>query len=504
MKYIFSLLNKINNLDKKIYIGLFFIAFITVFSSAFNPLNFREMHVDSSVYLTVSDGIIRGLLPYQDLVDNKGPLLYLINIPGLFLGGLTGIWITELIFMLISVLFAYKTALLFTDKLIAFLSTAFSFTVLLASFLIHIGTEEYSLPFLIVSFYIFTKYYFSPKQDVSFFELTILGACFSCAVKMRLNMFPLWVGFCLIIFIESIAKHRFLLLSKYISGFCIGILIVIIPVFLYLKLNGIFNVFFSQVILSGSTRGFEDASLKETIRMFYYVVNNTYSVIPIFLCLLWIMTNYKQKGYTYYTGYFISYNLMILFLSISPNSSRCNLVLIPFFIPVFIYLINILHSSFSKHQTLKIIVLFSLFFILSNEGVGKFFWESSKMFTGNSGSHYYNTGRIIDENTKPDDKIISLGYNGYIYPFTQRSSASKYFYQGAGINQIPGAKEEFISDILTYRPPVIVVYTDGKGNEQLLPEWHSQIYEMMNKEYRFHSSEKGIGLYGFNIYIRNN
>jgi len=112
-----SFINKQNISNKVVYIVLFFIAFAVVFASTYNPLNFRRMHVDSSVYITVAQGITRGFLPYRDFVDNKGPLAYFLSVPGLLLGGFTGVWITELILLFVTTLFAWKTALFFTTRI---------------------------------------------------------------------------------------------------------------------------------------------------------------------------------------------------------------------------------------------------------------------------------------------------------------------------------------------------------------------------------------------------
>jgi len=71
---------KINILNKSnimLYVTLFIFAFAVVFTSTYNPINLKRMHVDSSVYITISQGIIEGKLPYKDFVDNKGPLAYL-------------------------------------------------------------------------------------------------------------------------------------------------------------------------------------------------------------------------------------------------------------------------------------------------------------------------------------------------------------------------------------------------------------------------------------------
>ena len=201
-----------------IYILLFILAFIVNFASPFNPLNFREMYIDSSVYITVTHYITKGLLLYKDIADNKGPLLYFINVPGYFLGGFTGVWITQLIMLFISIFFAYKTALLFGNKINSILCTFFSFFIFLRYSYIQIGAEEYSLPFMMISIYIFCKHYFSSKRETNFFDLMTLGICFTFSIIMRLNMFSLWAGFCFVIFIESIIRCHFLLLLKYILG----------------------------------------------------------------------------------------------------------------------------------------------------------------------------------------------------------------------------------------------------------------------------------------------
>jgi hypothetical protein len=460
------------------------------------------MHVDSSVYITVAQGITRGQLPYRDFVDNKGPLTYLINVPGLLIGGggvgFTGIWITELILMWGSVLFAYKTALFFGGKYKALMGTIFSFAALLPFFIVNAGTEEYSLPFLMVSLYIFTKYFFSPKQEISFFELVILGVCFACAIMIRLNMFPLWAGFCLVIFVESVMKRRFVLLLKYIAGFCLGIIIVFVPVFLYLKLNKIIGDFFVQVIFNGAARGFCITNVKEIWKNFYSIINRQYSFFPLFVGLFWLMTKYTQNRSNFYFGYVVSYFLMVFFLSFSGDSGHYNLVLIPFFVPALTFVIKLTYSSLINIKAKKTILVLFFCFIFS-QNLLVFLDNSIEMLNDKSGTLLIKAGKMIDENTKPGDKIISLGFNGYIYPFTQRNIASKYFYQGSGLYYIPGAKEKFISDITLNKPVIIAIFTaeDGDGRRQYMEDWHTPIFEMINNEYRLLSDENG-----FNLFIR--
>jgi hypothetical protein len=428
-------------------------------------------------------------LPYGDFVDNKGPLTYLINVPGMFFGGFTGIWFTGLIFLFISVLFAYKTALLFGDKRMALWGTVFSFVVSLVFFTVYTGTEEYSLPFLMISLYLFTKNLLSDEHDFKFSELVVLGVCFACAVMIRLNMFPLWAGFCMVIFVITLARRRFLTAGKYILGFCLGTLFVLIPLYLYLKINGIFDDFVVQVLFTGASRGFSGSGVKETSRNFFLVINRTCSIAPLFFGLYYMVLNYKKPAFSYYFAYTFSYFLMVLFLSFSSGEVHYNMVLVPFFIPALTVLAGFLYNAFSanKYRSLIVICFLSLLFF---EGIVNYSYDMSKIFFDKSGQQLVRMGKIIDSSTNPDDKIISLGTNCFIYPFTKRMAVSKYACQGYFIDQVPGARDEFLSDVLTNKPAIIVI-ADPVGDGDYGEYWYKPIFEMIEKEYSPLYNENG-------------
>ena len=488
------MMSKQHKTDRLIYVCLFLIAFAFIFSSTYNPFNFRRMHVDSSVYMSIAQGITRGQLPYRDFVDNKGPLAYLLSVPGLALGGFTGVWITELLLIGIAVLFAWKTALFFTDKYKALLGTVCGFIVALVFFTVCAGTEEYTLPFLMVSLYLFTKYYFSPQKDISLPELIVLGICFACAVLIRLNAFPLWAGFCLVVFVSTIMQRRFKLLGKYVAGFCIGMLIVCAPVYFYLKQNGILADFLAQVIFGGAAQGFSGAGIKQTAKFFYIVINRCYSFAPLFWGIFLIITKRRKSDFPFYLGYTFSYILMVLFLSFSSGDSHYNMVLVPFFIPMFASFAGPLCSAFSEIKRKNIAIGVFLCIVFS-EGLIKYTDDLVEIFHNDSGRQLISAGKMIDENTMLGDKIISLGINGYIYPFTQRQAASRYIYQGSGIDHFPRAREEFISDIINNKPAIIAIFSAEEGGYDYLPRWYAPVYALIERDYRLLSDENGYFLF---------
>ena len=59
---------------------IFIIAFVTLLictkSSPLYPLN---DWVDANTYLTIGRGMLQGKVPYRDLYEQKGPLLYMLH-----------------------------------------------------------------------------------------------------------------------------------------------------------------------------------------------------------------------------------------------------------------------------------------------------------------------------------------------------------------------------------------------------------------------------------------
>lgn len=481
--------------NRLVYAVLFFIAFAFVVSSTYNPFNFRRMHNDSAVYTSVAQGIIRGELPYRDFADNKGPVLYFISAAGLKLAGFTGIWLAELLLALFGVFFAYKSALLWTNKkYLALYVTAGVYIAALEFFVCPGGTEEYALPFLMASFYIFARYFFLPQNSVRFREIVVLGFCFACSVMIRLNMFPLWAGFCALIFIDCALKRRFLVLLKYVAAFCAGALIVCVPIYLYLSLNGIFDDFVTYVIKAGAQRGFDGGGLKNTAKTFFNTAWRGYSYIPLPFGIFMIITNAKKRFF--YAAYSVSHFLTLLFFSFNGGGEHYNLMLMPYYVPVLIVFFNAIENAFAAFRA-KYVLMFCFFCLVFSWPVAKYADDFLEIFSNDSGRQLKLAGKMIDDNTGPDDEIISLD-KPYIYPFTRRKAVSRYIYQLSGMGYIPSAFDDFLNDVYQKRPKIIAIFTAEDGNADYLPGKFKPVLELISRDYRLLSDENG-----YILYIRN-
>jgi hypothetical protein len=189
---------------------------------------------------------------------------------------------------------------------------------------------------------------------------------------------------------------------------------------------------------------------------------------------------------------------MVLLLSFTYGDSHYNMALIPFFISSFVYLINLVYSAFNKYEVKNVFLVLFFCFVFS-EGLMKYMDDLLEIFNNNSGTQLINAGRIIDENTESGDKIISLGFNSYIYLFTERNAASKYFYQSSSLEYNRNAIQEFVTDILTNKPSIIALFNAEDGIGQIMGNWHDQIFEMIENDYRLLSDENG-----FNLFILKN
>jgi hypothetical protein len=492
------LFSKITKQDYYIYSGLFLIAFAVVFISCLNPFGLRNIDSDTSVYLTIAQGITRGQVPFRDFFDNKGPLTYLISAPGMFFGGFTGVWITEFIFMLVSVLFAYKTALFFGDKNIAFWGVVCSFIYFQTFFYEVAGTEEYSLPFMMISLYIFIKYFFTQK-DPPVYELIILGFCCAVNILIRINHFPLWLGFCVIIVVEALLKHKFLSLLKYIVFFCAGILIAAIPVFLYLYLNNAFSDYIYQNFFMGSSMAFNNASIILCVKSFVQIYGKNYSFLPFPVFFIWIVKKQRNINIFLSFGLLLAYLLTIFFLAVTRlNLDHYNMILTPFLVPVFTFCAKFVFDYFSNVKY-KNIVLVCFLCIIFAESLS--FWSYACFYTlkDTSRKELITAGKIIDQNTGTDDTVISLDKFTDIYLFTERQSASRYIYQASGIKAsgikyYSNSKNEFLKCIQENKPKIIAIREED-GRYDHLSEWYLPVYDMIAQEYRLLSSGDGYFLF---------
>lgn len=210
---------------------------------------------DSSIFLTIGKFWSDGKLPYVDLFDHKGPLIFFINMLGYKIFGCSqGVLLFQMISMFFSVYFLEKIAsfelknkkesMLLTFLTLCFLSVIYSGGNL---------TEEYCLPFIMCCMYLtlnFLNTYIKTKKIChkkiySFVYGFSLAVCFLTRLT---NCISILLGISVIYFIFIKDKNIKLLFENLIF-LILGFLVLFLPFSVYFLFKNCFFEFIYGTLL---------------------------------------------------------------------------------------------------------------------------------------------------------------------------------------------------------------------------------------------------------------
>lgn len=224
-----------------IFTILFFavIAFIFVFlfSRSTSPLYSTNYGGDSAQFQTIGhEWLSNGMVPYRDIFDHKGPILFFLN--GF---GKTWLVIFQTLTLTASLLGVMKIASLASDKRIFQFFCAFAFLLFLS-----LGysegnmSEEYCLPFVLWSTYFQVRYLLNLKKPsphepkYAFLYGITIGVCLMTQIT---NCLPVAVGILIIMIYLSRNKLYKNLKQNILMGLA-GIAVICLPFVLYFTVNG--------------------------------------------------------------------------------------------------------------------------------------------------------------------------------------------------------------------------------------------------------------------------
>lgn len=126
-----------------------------------NPFSNRLNAHDSSMFIYFGRGIKDGMIPYNEMFDHKGIILFFVQYLGIFLGNGNdnlGIWIIEVLFFSVTTIFFLKMGKLITkDIFIPSIAFFVICTIGLHTFEGGNLSEEFALPFISIALYFFVK-----------------------------------------------------------------------------------------------------------------------------------------------------------------------------------------------------------------------------------------------------------------------------------------------------------------------------------------------------------
>lgn len=354
MKEFYQALEKI--CGNKYFVLLFLpisVGFLLLYSYSTSPLYINDA-VDSAVFKTMGLAILQGKIPYVDIFDHKGPIIYFIQALGQWLiPGRVGIFCLQVIALFVTLLYLFKTSKLF-------LNNTLSFVTLLVTLYIYSGIicegnkcESWMLLFFAISTYHILKYIIqSPAQPHPLSYSLIYGLCFGLAFFIRPNdAFAQFAGIMggLVIYLFYNKHYKNAMYN--IGMFLVGFIIVAIPIFGYFIYHNALGEFWYGLI------GFNMTYSGGIFKLIRSMFSTPKLVHVLFFTAMWGMlykTEYKQVLW-------ITIPLIILQLTFMGTFHVGFIYYYVVLVPMF--MLYIIALFLTKDRVLLIICAFILFFL---------------------------------------------------------------------------------------------------------------------------------------------
>lgn len=207
---------------------------------------------DSSVFFTIGWGMTEGVLPYRDLFDHKGPLLYIIYALGWLISpGKAGLFSIQTINLTLYLCFVWMfliskvtrpQALLFLFSVVFCISGLFSGGGL---------TEEFSLVPGALAMYFVRQPFSGDKRGISFapFVWVMLGICLSIPLFLRVNNVCTVAGLLVGLGLALLWKKAYVSLINAVLFSFLGLILGALPIVLWLNFYEILDECYDVYIL---------------------------------------------------------------------------------------------------------------------------------------------------------------------------------------------------------------------------------------------------------------
>ena len=455
-----------------IFLILIFIAgFSFIFLTTTSPVSRYYYGNDSAFFRVIGKEIIRGKSLYIDIWDHKGPILYLIQAIGALHGTrnekISLIFVMELFSFFLSVYFMYKA-----NKKIAenkfklplyFIIVVCTFTVL-GSFLQGGNlSEDWSMPMICCSLYLFTDYAIHTTDDqlhpykYAFFH----GICLSLIAFIRINNAVTIIMGILVIAAYLVYKHQWENLYKNILFGLLGIAVITIPLFVWFGLKKavwemlyatfFFNIKYSEgsaISITGYALllKFLPIAVSLVLELLYLLKSRKFRFIDVMITAI-IIAN---------TAFFLIINRFDHYFII--------------YVPVFWLTLILYTESRNIPSQIVLILVFSVYF---NNTLN---W--GKYYMGAAQQPVFSTVNLYFPKSEKNS-AIAINVSPEIYLNTGIEPCSRFVAnQGGHFAVNPAFKQEFIETLREKKPLWIIGNCSADGTvpyAEFLPDLHYEL-----------------------------
>ena len=460
----------------------FLTAIVFMFESPLDPfIRYMKVDTDSAVSRTVAYMMYRGYAPYKDTFDHKGPLIFIVNYIGDYvISDRFGLWLIEVVLLAVSALFMYLTSRLILNRSKSCIVALTSFSVLLLFFYPGNFVEEFAVPFIAISNYIFIDYLVYSRLGAK--KIIICGFCLGAVLMLKPNMISLWIVFCIVILIRNIRMKTFKELFRSILLFLTGVVLMVIPILLWLYHEHALSAFWNDYITFNFSYA-SSSSARNVVRTFMFFATNPVICVSL-VSIAVIATLRKDKTAAIV---FAQELLSITLVSVSDYIlEHYGLIIIPGIVyPLGRLILEINEIPREKvriwvDQILVLVFFFSAVFpgwIALLIQVHETYKKGDFYFDVYDKESFDEIVRVIDEKTTRDDKISVFGNMDSIYLSSDRAHATDYSYQDPIGFVNPELMHEYYEQLEDDMPKLIIVQ-EGHYN-QIGPFLENNGYELI-------------------------
>ncbi|MCT6823084.1 MAG: hypothetical protein M3005_04325 [Apilactobacillus sp.] len=244
------------------------ISFVCMFFlTTASPFYEFNRSLDANTMYTVGKGLLHGLMPYKDLFDNRGPLIYLIHSVNAVFSyrSFTFIYIIESLLLFLDIAYINRILSFKLSRRTAMLCSFLFIPLAFSSRIFFYGDlpEEYAMTFVFILIYSCIKYnwFDMPRR-----YYIVNGAFVAILFWIKYSLIIPWVIFFVFVGIACLITKRYKQLFIIILDALIGFLVVTIPIMiLYLATGALKAMFYAYFYLNLTHYHVQDATLSYTL-----------------------------------------------------------------------------------------------------------------------------------------------------------------------------------------------------------------------------------------------
>ena len=347
--------------NSDVLISLLLAFLVVTVCSCFSPLYATNTWCSPACYHTVGKSLWSGLLPYRDLYEHKGPLIYalysvatLVSYKSFF-----GMYLLSIPFAFFFFLFSRKTLKLLTDRAIdPWFIVVGAGIYCTTSYLCGGSVEELFLPFLAYALYVAIQYIVKTAavdmkssaldgndgvSGLTRRQCFFLGLGMAVVFWTKFNIMAFYIALTVFLFVYTIHNHRFRDFRKAVMPVTIGFLTVTLPICLFYGFHGalddLFRVYFHDNLFlymepgdmmwtqgTGHPTGYLFTILALNIR------DNSMFFLAVLIASLWL----RHRNASVMWLYLMTFVFTALFVFVKPDYFKYYCFILAAFVPFFV------------------------------------------------------------------------------------------------------------------------------------------------------------------------